>query len=148
MFHRSYLNFYDKNIIYLAYHRMYISCAIKYSSCDTRCSLLFLWQVIYFLWQEILFYSKEKCIVTHAVTEKVPPIIRSTVWVTWRIFSVTEMIFHFASSQEIYFLWDKAITFFCDTGCTSPLGGNWKLSLKSKVFKSELWTPSTRTLSL
>ena len=37
------------------------------------------------------------------VTKIVPPITRRTVCVTWSIFSVTEMCFHFALSEETFF---------------------------------------------
>ena len=39
---RNILNLYDKNVICLACHKKYISCAMKYSSYGTRCSLFFL----------------------------------------------------------------------------------------------------------
>ena len=42
----------------LACHRRYISCAKKYSSCDTRCSLFFLWQETFILSQENSFCDR------------------------------------------------------------------------------------------
>ena len=39
---KNILIFYDKNVICLACHKKYISCAMKYSSYGTRCSLFFL----------------------------------------------------------------------------------------------------------
>ena len=112
-------------------------------SCDTICSFLLLCQEINFLWQEIFFLSQEKFLLWKIlyffchkrysscqrklfcdmgifyVTGNAPPITTNTVCITWSIVvSVTGMIFHFASSQEIFFLLDKEIIFSCDTRCT------------------------------
>ena len=78
--------------------------------------LLLLQEVFYlsFTWS----FSCDMCIFHH-VTQNIPPFTRSTVCVTWSIFSVTGIIFHSASPQEIFFLWDKVIIFSCDTRCTS-----------------------------
>ena len=78
---------------------------------------------IILLSQEVFFQSQEvfSCDmrIFHHVTGNVPSIEISTVCVTWRICSVTGILFHLASSQEIFFLLDKVIIFSCDTNCTS-----------------------------
>ena len=71
----------------------------------------------------------------HHVTGNVSPIIR--------IFSVIGMVFHFALSQEIFFLLDKVIIFFLKfregglESCCKFKGGG-VVHLQKRIFRASL----------
>ena len=67
---------------------------------------ILLWQILYSFCHRRFSVSCDMGLFHH-VPGNFPPFTRCTVCVTWRIFSITGMIFHLSSSQEIFFLWDK-----------------------------------------
>ena len=112
--HTSMTWFYSCHRKYIFCHKIYSFFHRKNPSVTDNHTPFVTGGILSFTWS----FSCDMCIFHH-VTQNIPPITRSIVCITWRIFLVTGIILHSASSQEIFFLWDKVIIFSCDTSCTS-----------------------------
>ena len=112
----KYLNFYDRNISYLPCRKKCISYVMKYSFCDMRWSLFFLWQEIYFLAEEI-YSCHRKFISCHKnffscqgnlfpVTGNLFPITGNLFLVTGNLYPVTGLKKN-TSCHKTFILWMK-----------------------------------------